>query len=124
MTDKLAANFPTRELELYHRLIEATPGVELKSNFGFPYTAVNGHMHSFLDKAGSLALRLEQAEREAFMVKFGASLYLHESGSVLKQYVAAPAELLADTTTASVYLAKSLAYAQTLKPKPPRTSAP
>jgi hypothetical protein len=82
-----------------------------------PYTSVNGHMFSFLTPGGGLALRLAAPDREAFIECYGTGL--HEAhGTVMKEYVSVPDELLADTPALEPYLAASFAYASALKPKP------
>jgi hypothetical protein len=82
-----------------------------------PYTSVNGHMFSYLDKEGRLALRLSTVDREAFIARFATSL--HEAhGIVHKEFVTVPDDLLADTPGLEPYLAASFAYVSSLKPKP------
>ena len=59
------------------------------------------------------------------MQKYATGLY-QAHGTVMKEYVAVPGALLAKTDELATYLAKSYAYAKTLKPKPttrkPRSS--
>jgi TfoX/Sxy family transcriptional regulator of competence genes len=116
MSPRAAPAMPAHALAGYRAAVAATEGAELKGA-AMPYTSVNGNMYSFLDKVGTLAIRLGDAERQAFSAQFGTGPYLHESGSFLKEYVAAPRALLANTKAASEWLRKSLAYAKTLKPK-------
>jgi hypothetical protein len=116
MTKKPAPAAPESAVALYAALVKAVPGAELKGA-SMPYTSVNGNMHSFLDRAGVAAIRLGAADREAFIAKFGGDLYVHETGTVMKEYVPLPATLLAAGKAAAAWLKKSLAYAKTLKPK-------
>jgi len=58
----------TDPLALYEQLVATIPGVERKGDT-IPYTSVNGHMFSNLTKAGKLALRLPEDEREAFIAR-------------------------------------------------------
>jgi hypothetical protein len=62
-------------------------------------------------------MRLGAADREAFVATFGTCLY-EAHGAVMKEYVAVPAELVAETEKLAPYLAKSYDYAKGLKPKP------
>jgi hypothetical protein len=117
MNAKPVAQFPPEALSQYSAVVSATRGAELKGATT-PYTSLNGNMYSFLDKTGTLAIRLGKPEREALIAAFGGGLYLHESGVVMKEYVALPAAVLRDTKQAAGYLAQSLTYAKTLKPKP------
>ena len=74
-------------------------------------------MFSQLTKAGAVGLRMGKAEREAFMAEFDSGL-LESYGTTLKEYVAVPADLLADPERLLPYLEQSYAYVKTLKPKP------
>ena len=118
MRETATSAIPMEALGLYRLAVAATPGAEIKANFGFPYTAVNGNMHSFLDKSGTFALRLTALDRIAFCNAFGGTPYVHETGTVLNEYLAVPFEVLANTDLAVAWLGRSLDYARTLKPKP------
>ena len=54
-----------------------------------PYTCLNGHMFSFLDKDGNPGLRLPVVERDQFIQKYKTRLCeAHET--ILKEYVLVP----------------------------------
>lgn len=53
-------------------LIATNPNVDRKGAT-MPYTSVNGHMFSLLTKEATLALRLPEKEREAFLKKYKAN---------------------------------------------------
>ena len=99
----------------YDLLIELHPDIERKGKT-MPYTSVNGHMYSFLSKAGEMGLRLSESDREAFIEKFNSQLII-QHGRVMKEYVLVPSNLLNDIEQLSVYLLKSHNYACGLKPK-------
>ena len=103
-------------LECYETLVATIPGVERKGA-SMPYTSVNGHMFSFLTKAGTLALRLPADEREAFLKKHKAKP-CEQHGVVLEEYVEVPAALLTRTRELRKYFESSYAYVASLKPKP------
>src|SRR5262249_6621380 len=107
---------PEREVLLYDELIATHPDVERKGQSS-PYTSVNGNMFTILSADGTLGLRLVGADRAASSASYGVGLY-QAPGAVMKEYVAAPAELLARTAELAPYLAKSYDYARSLKPKP------
>jgi TfoX/Sxy family transcriptional regulator of competence genes len=111
-----APGAPPEKVRLYEALIASLPGVERKGA-AFPYTSLNGNMFSILSKEGVMGLRLAKADREAFLSDHGASLYTSH-GATMPEYVAVPGDLLADTARMQSYVAKSFAYAQTLKSKP------
>lgn len=115
---KEKSEIPPDKLELYDRLIETNRNIERKGA-GLPYTSVNGHMFTFLTASGSMAIRLPQAEREAFIRRYNTALF-QAHGVILKEYVAVPDELLKNTGELTRYLGLSFQYAMTLKPKTPR----
>lgn len=109
---------PADKVELYDKLVATQAGVEVKGKT-MPYTSVNGNMFSFLTPTGNLALRLPAGDRQAFLEEFGTAL-VEQHGSVMKEYVAVPDNLLEDTDRMRTYFENSLAYAGSLKPKPSR----
>jgi hypothetical protein len=82
-----------------------------------PYTSVNGNMFSLLTPDGTLALRLPEADREAFLKRYDTVLCV-QYGAVMKEYVQVPASLLRNTRALAKYLDLSYRYACSLKPKP------
>lgn len=106
---------PSDKLAFYDRLVATGPAVERKGA-AMPYTSVGGHMFSFLTKDGTFALRLPDEEREAFLKKYRARL-CEQHGTVMKEYVLVPADLLMRTRELAKYFAASYAYAASLKPK-------
>jgi TfoX/Sxy family transcriptional regulator of competence genes len=113
---KPVAAAPKEQVRLYEALIATLPGVERKGA-KFPYTSLNGNMFTILSTEGVMGLRLAKADREAFLKRHAASLYTSH-GATMAEYVAVPGALLADERQMRAYVAASLAYAQTLKPKP------
>jgi hypothetical protein len=107
---------PGRELELYEALIATHPEIE-RTGKSSPYTAVNGNMFTILSGDGTLGMRLADADRDAFIATYRTGLY-QAHGTVMKEYVAIPAGLLARTADLAPYLAKSYDYARSLRPKP------
>ena len=107
---------PKEKLDLYDQLVQNNPAVERKGKTT-PYTSINGHMFSFLDKEGNMGLRLDKEALEEFMIKFDSKLMV-QHGRTMKEYVVIPEDLLRNTKELSTYLKKSLAYVTGLKPKP------
>ncbi len=106
----------TNALKHYEALIATHPEAERKGA-AMPYTSLNGHMFSFLTKAGKLALRLPEREREAFLKKYNTIL-CEQNGAVLKEYAEIPDALLEKTGELQKYFGLSYTYTATLKPKP------
>lgn len=107
---------PTEKLSAYNHLVEQFPDVDRKGKNN-PYTSVNGHMFSFLDKEGSMGLRLSREDREAFIQEHNSRLQ-EQYGRVMKEYVVIPDDMLMDTETLAGYFQISYDYVSSLKPKP------
>jgi hypothetical protein len=58
-------NIPADKLALYEKLIAANPKIKRKGAAN-PYTSLNGHMFSYLDPSGSMALRLPETREKSF----------------------------------------------------------
>ena len=102
-------------LRLYEALVATRPGLERKGRT-MPYTSINGHMFSFLAPDGTLALRLPDADREAFLERYETTL-VEQHGHVLKEYVAVPAALLGRLAELEPYFGASFSYVSSLRPK-------
>jgi hypothetical protein len=113
---KAKAAAPADKVELYEKLVATNPNVARKGAAN-PYTSVNGHMFSLLPKSGILALRLPEDERKSFISKYKTGLSV-QYGTVLREYVDVPAELLENTEELKTYFDISLAYTSSLNPKP------
>ena len=109
--DKYAMN-----LDLYEKLVVTNPNVKRRGKT-MPYTSLNGHMFSFLDKEGKLGLRLPKEEREEFLIEFKTELSV-QYGAVMKEYVVIPDDLLKKTDELKKYFDISYEYVSSLKPKP------
>src|SRR3974377_1058512 len=113
---KAAPKAPAESVALYEALLATNPAIERKGAT-LPYTSVNGNMFSLLTPEGTLALRLPEAEREAFLKHYQTEL-CKQYGAVMKEYVAVPSSLLQNARELSKYLDISYRYACSLKPKP------
>lgn len=107
--------FPDEILGHYDRLIASSKGIERKGAT-MQYTAINGHMFSFLDKNNKFGLRLPDVLRAEFIKKYKAGLF-KAHGIVLKEYVLVPDEMFKNTKKLLPYYIKSFEYVKTLKPK-------
>lgn len=108
---------PAEKIALYEKLLASIPEIERKGADN-PYTSVNGNMFTLLlGPTGRMALRLADGDREEFLKKYKTKLF-EAYGAVMKEYVAVPDSLLGKTKELQKYLARSYAYAKTLKAKP------
>ena len=57
---------PRDKLTLYDELIKTIPDIERKG-VKLPYTSFNGQMFTFLSESGTLAIRLPENEKDAFI---------------------------------------------------------
>jgi TfoX/Sxy family transcriptional regulator of competence genes len=105
---------PGGQEALYDKLIATIPEIERKGDAN-PYTSLNGNMFTLLHQQ-KLAIRLAEVEREKFLKKYKTTLF-EAYGTVMKEYVAVPDDLLLKTNELEKYLALSYEYAKTLKPK-------
>jgi TfoX/Sxy family transcriptional regulator of competence genes len=115
MSPQKKNNIPADKLALYEKLVKTNPKIERKGAAN-PYTSLNGHMFTYLNQSGSLALRLPEDEREKFLRKYKTTLF-EAYGAVMKEYVTVPDSLLKDTKTLQQYFQLSYEYIKTLKPK-------
>ena len=116
MAKKTSDSPPAAKLELYEKLVATNPEIERKGA-KMPYTSMNGQMFSFLTEDGTVALRLSEEDREAFIKKYKSKL-CERHGTVMKEYVVVPATLLKKTSELKKYFAQSIDYVSSLKAKP------
>ncbi len=105
-----------KDLKVYEALIAAHPGIERKGKKN-PYTPMNGNMFSFLAADGSICIRLSETDSMAFAGAYDAPPVV-QYGAVMKEYIAVPDMLLADSEALTAYFEKSVTFARSLKPKP------
>ena len=102
MSKKSPYPFP-EILEQYTRIVEGVGGLEVKGKAN-PYTSVNGHMFSFIDKAGIMS-----------DFNTGSSI---QYGATMRGYALVPGELFRDTDAIIAYLKESYTYVSGLKLNP------
>ncbi len=115
MSTKNEHNFTAGALILYKQLLAFFPEIELKGKT-LPYTSINGNMFTFLDAEGTLAIRLPADDRKVFLKEHHTKL-MEAHGTILKEYVSVPVNLLSKTEELKRYFELSLRYAKSLKPK-------
>lgn len=105
-------------LERYRAIVSASGHGEVKGKAN-PYTSINGNMFSFLDKSGTLCLRLSKPDREAFVERHRSEPVV-QYGAIMKEYVAIPESLARDDVAIQACIKKCLSYATSLPVKPSR----
>jgi hypothetical protein len=116
MSTKKKCNIPADKQALYDKLLAINPKIERKGAAN-PYTSLNGHMFTYLNPSGTLALRLPETEREEFLKKYKTTLF-EAYGTIMKEYVTVPDSLLKNTKELRKCLDMSYEYIKTLRAKP------
>ncbi|MEL6981192.1 MAG: TfoX/Sxy family protein [Actinomycetota bacterium] len=106
---------PPEALERYLALVEASGNGEVKGAKN-PYTSRNGHMFSFLDPDGVLALRLSDEDTEEFRADHDSGPVI-QYGKTMQGYSSVPAALVDDPDTLQAWYDRSWAWIGTLAPK-------
>ena len=110
---------PEEALEQYQAVVDASSGDALVKGAKNPYTSRNGHMFSFLDADGSMALRLSDELGEEFKSIYDSGPVI-QYGSVMRGYVSVPMVLLTDTNELTAWFDKAYDWIGTLAPNPTR----
>ncbi len=106
---------PERALQLYESVVAGNPHAERKG-VTTPYTSRNGHMFSFLDAGGTMALALPADRQAEFLSSYDGHI-VEQHGRVMRDFVAVPAWLLVRTTELQPWFDASVEWTGTRKPK-------
>ncbi len=112
---------PPDALEKYTAAVEEAGTDAVVKGAKNPYTSRNGHMFSFLDADGSMALRLSDELAEEFLGTYDSGPVIQYE-RVMRGYVSVPADLLDDTESISDWFEKAHDWIGTLPPKPTKKS--
>lgn len=108
---------PPDALEAYSAVVDASSsGTEVKGAKN-PYTSRNGHMTSFLDPTGTMAIRLSDEMTDEFRSTYESG-DVKQYGATMRGYSSVPPELLDDTETLAGWFDRSFEWIGTLPPKP------
>lgn len=116
MAKKERSSYSPEILELYDALIDSIPNFERKGAAN-PYTSINGHMTSAINKDDTLGIRLSKTDLKEFLEKYDTE-HPVSYGAVMKEYGIVPHELLKKTGELQPWFKKSYDYFSSLKPKP------
>jgi hypothetical protein len=108
---------PPEALDLYAAVVEGSTCDSALKGAKNPYTSRNGHMFSFLDGDGAMALRLSDELQEEFLSLYDSGPVV-QYGSVMRGYLSVPADLLSRTEVLGGWFDKSYHWIGTLEPKP------
>lgn len=118
---KITSTIPQDKVDAYDKLVASNASIVRKGDT-VPYTSHNGHMFSYLEKDGSLGLRLPADAIEPFLKKYKTTLFV-SFGIVKKEFVLVPDKLLKNTKELKPYFDMSFEYVKSLKPKPAKKAA-
>lgn len=107
---------PPSALDRYCAVVEASGNGELKGAKN-PYTSRNGHMFSFLDADGALALQLSEELETEFRSQYESGP-VTQHGRTMRGYSSVPPELLVDAESLRGWYDRAWEWIGSLKPKP------
>lgn len=105
---------PPEALERYRAVVDASGNAEVKGARN-PYTSRNGHMFSFLDGEGTMALRLSAELEAEFRARYESGPVI-QYGRTMRGYSSVPPELLDDTEALREWYDRAWGWIGTLKP--------
>ena len=105
---------PSDALQRYAAVVEEAG--EVVKGAKNPYTSRNGHMFSFLDVDGTMAIRLSDVLADEFLSRYESGPVI-QYGSVMRGYVSVPDDLLSDTEEIGSWFKKAYEWIGTLEPK-------
>ena len=105
---------PSDALQRYAAVVEEAG--EVVKGAKNPYTSRNGHMFSFLDADGTMAIRLSNELADEFLSRYESGPVI-QYGSVMRGYVSVPDDLLSDTEEVGSWFKKAHEWIGTLEPK-------
>ena len=111
---------PVEALERYRAVVEASSHGEIKGAKN-PYTSRNGHMFSFLDGDGVMALHLSEELEAEFRSRYDSGPVV-QYGRTMRGYSSVPAALLDDTEALREWYDRAWEWIGTLTPKPTKKS--
>jgi len=103
------------KLKIYDALVAKCPRFERKGKTG-PYTSANGHMFSFLNKAGELGIRFSKEVQQKYLEEFSTTIF-KSHGAVMRGYILIPESMLEDLDRLAGLLNESYDYVMSLEPK-------
>lgn len=108
---------PAEKLEQYAAVVEhSETDAEVKGAKN-PYTSRNGHMFTFLDGEGTMALRLSDELTREFRARYESG-DVTQYGATMRGYSSVPSDLLEETDELAGWFDRSWNWIGTLPPKP------
>jgi TfoX/Sxy family transcriptional regulator of competence genes len=108
----------TELVDRFHEAVAGIEGVEVRKMFGFPAAFVGGNMTAGLHQ-DTFMVRLSELDR-AERLADGWSTFEPMPGRPMREYVALPAEVVADVDATRGWIERAADYVRTLPPKAPK----
>src|SRR5690348_16487989 len=106
-----SSSIPQENIDAYNKLVATNKKIERKGDT-VPYTSHNGHMFSYLEKDGSMGLRLPPQELDKFLQKYKTTLF-KSYGIIKKDFATVPDQLLKNTKELKPWFDISWEFVQT-----------
>jgi TfoX/Sxy family transcriptional regulator of competence genes len=107
---------PPDNAATFGQMLRLFPEAELRKMFGCPCAFVGGYMFAGLHQE-NMIFRLSPEDRAAFLVLPGTGPFVPMEGRPMREYVAAPPEMMASQDELETWLARALTFTKTLPPK-------
>ena len=103
-------------VDAFARAVNAVPGVEHRTMFGYPSVFLNGNMLAcvFQDR---IMVRLSEADRDAAYAGVGAKPFEPSPGRAMREYVELPRVVANDPVRLQTWIDRGRAYVATLPKK-------
>lgn len=107
---------PETLVRTFETVVPNAPGVERRKMFGYPAAFVGGNLFMSLFQ-DSLVLRLPDGDRAAFLKLDGAAAFEPMPGRPMREYVVAPAAMVARPKSLAPWIRRSLEYVRSVPAK-------
>ena len=110
---------PQSLIDLFDKSVPSSVTVSRRKMFGYPAAFTNGNLFIGLHQ-NDFIMRLSKEDRARFGAEYGERIFEPMKGRPMREYVRLPEELLTDAGKRGPWIARSLEYAEGIKPKAPR----
>ncbi len=111
---------PPELVERFEAAVVGIKGLEMRKMFGYPAGFVGGNMVTGLHQESWIVRLPDEARHER--LDAGWPTFEPMPGRPMREYVALPAEVVADPTAARSWVERAAAYGRDLPPKLPKPS--
>ena len=107
---------PPDLVERFEAAVAGIEGLETRKMFGYPAGFVGGHMVTGLHQESWIVRLPDEARRER--LDDGWTIFEPMPGRAMREYVALPADVIADPDTARTWVELAADHGRALPPKP------